>query len=270
MNSRCAQRAFTLIELLLVIVVLTVVAVGTSQFVQFGAQIYTQGNDRAEAVAQGRFLLLRLEKELRNSAPNSLRVNGDGSCLEYTPFKASGSYVNTLPSSPPYDVAVIKLLDGGAFARVQGGDRVTIYPQTSADIYHPATQHSHPLASAPSNNNKLNTWRFNAAFTAESPAKRLFVLDQPVTFCLEGTALYRYSEYGVNQDMASATALQSVGAQRSLLAQDLVNVTQGQRLFTLEALALSRNALVNMRPQMGFNGSETLLFNHEVQLPNVP
>ena len=73
------QNAFTLIELLLVMVIIGILAVSAFSFIGAGVSIYSQGAERQEAVAQARFLITRLSKELRHATPNSLRLSCDNS-----------------------------------------------------------------------------------------------------------------------------------------------------------------------------------------------
>nr|WP_306288422.1 hypothetical protein [Pseudoalteromonas sp. WY3] len=40
--------------------------------------------------------------------------------------------------------------------------------------------------------------------------------------------------------------------------------------FTIEPVALQRNAVLNVNAQMRFNEAEVMNFNHEVHVPNVP
>ncbi|MFT7568977.1 MAG: MSHA biogenesis protein MshO, partial [Pseudoalteromonas distincta] len=136
------QNAFTLIELLLVMVIIGILAVSAFSFIGAGVSIYSQGVERQEAVAQARFLITRLSKELRHATPNSLRLSCDNStsgaciaqqCLEFTPFLSATHYTNYLPTVAPFNVSAVDF-ELNNLTQPQAGDWATIYPLSSADI----------------------------------------------------------------------------------------------------------------------------------------
>ena len=75
-------------ELLLVIVILAIVGAGTMGFISTGTKIFIDGVEREQLVADSRFVIERLSREVRNALPNSQRVAKHGSdhhCLEFVP-----------------------------------------------------------------------------------------------------------------------------------------------------------------------------------------
>ncbi|HSG50997.1 MAG TPA: type II secretion system protein, partial [Rheinheimera sp.] len=68
-------RGFTLIELVITLVVLSILAVGVSSYLGFGARLYSDVAEREQILGQSRFVAERMIRELRNAAPNSVRVN---------------------------------------------------------------------------------------------------------------------------------------------------------------------------------------------------
>ena len=66
------EKGFTLVELVTVIVILGVLAVSTTSFIQFGTKSYTDAVDREEITSTARFVIERLNREVRNSLPNSV------------------------------------------------------------------------------------------------------------------------------------------------------------------------------------------------------
>ena len=62
----------------------------------------------------------------------------------------------------------------------------------------------------------------------------------------------------------------SSGVKRDLLGIYIANNLASDLFFTLDALSLQRNAVLNVNAQMQFNDTEVMSFNHEVHIPNVP
>ena len=274
------QNAFTLIELLLVMVIIGILAVSAFSFIGAGVSIYSQGVERQEAVAQARFLITRLSKELRHATPNSLRLSCDNStsgacsaqqCLEFTPFLSATHYTNYLPTVAPFNVSAVDF-ELNNLTQPQVGDWATTYPLSSADIYDENNNKRLKLSAFNSSTTSaIDEWQFSKAFAQESPSKRLYLLSQPVSFCVEGQYLYRYTNYGFTVNQLDAVSLQiSSGVKRDLLGIYIANNLASDLFFTLDALSLQRNAVLNVNAQMQFNDTEVMNFNHEVHIPNVP
>ena len=87
-------KGFTLIELITVIVLLGILSVGISSFLNFGTQIFVDATNRDEIISTARFSVERLNRELRKALPNSVRATDNGNsidpitrqCIEYTPI----------------------------------------------------------------------------------------------------------------------------------------------------------------------------------------
>lgn len=273
--NRAKRKGFSLVELIIVIVIIGIVSISTMQFIKFGAQIYATSTERDEVVAQARFALLRLSKELRQATPNSIRVQAGNisgqafQCIEFTPFKASSIYVNNPPldTSSAGDLIVIAFNnEDKAFEN----DRVTLYPQSPADIYDLSNNRVRLLSADPveEETNKTQRWSFDNGFAVASPTQRLFVLNNsPISFCVEGDSLYYYQGYDFEVNQPTPSLLHVLdGVKGQLLARYISD----HLAFEFNDASLTRNAIVNIRLAMGFNSSESLVFNHEVHIPNVP
>lgn len=280
------QSAFTLVELLLVMVIIGILAVSVFSFLGAGVSIYSRGIERQEAVSQARFFIMRLNKELRHATPNSLRLTCDNAsngncnvqqCLEFTPFLSSTHYTDYLPTTAPFNVNAVNF-ELNNLTHPATGDWATIYPLNSADIYNENNNKrlrvTDFLASSYDGNtgsSAIDTWQFSKAFSQESPSKRLYLLSPPVSFCIEGTLLYRYANYGFNENQLNAANLQVItGVKRDLLGLYIANNLSSELFFIVEPLTLQRNAIVNIHAQMQFNETEKMDINYEVHIPNVP
>ncbi|MBQ4799472.1 prepilin-type N-terminal cleavage/methylation domain-containing protein [Pseudoalteromonas sp. MMG006] len=279
MQAAKYQYAFTLIELLLVMVIIGILAVSAFSFIGAGVSIYSQGIERQEAVAQARFVITRISKELRHATPNSLRLSCDNNargacsvqqCLEFTPFLSATHYTNYLPTLAPFNVSAVDFALNN-LTQPQAGDWATIYPLSSADIYDENNNKRLKVSAFNSSASAIDEWQFSKAFAEESPSKRLYLLSQPVSFCVEGQYLYRYTNYGFTVKQLDVVSLQiSSGVKRDLLGIYIANNLASDLFFTLDALSLQRNAVLNVNAQMQFNDTEVMSFNHEVHIPNVP
>ena len=104
------------------------------------------------------------------------------------------------------------------------------------------------------------------SFPQESPSRRWFMVSEPVSFCIDGSRLFRYGDYGfhTSQPLPGGGALTEAVPERSLFAQ---GVESGG--FVVVPATLQRNALVQLSLELREQG-EGVSISHEVQLRNVP
>ena len=122
------------------------------------------------------------------------------------------------------------------------------------------------MVSAPDGNNEVTVTMAGAhRFPAASPSSRFYLVTDPVSFCVDGNRLWRYSGYGVLAGQPAPAALPTSMPGRALLAQNVT--TAGP--FTFNGATLTRNAVVGI--DMTFaQGDDTLRVQHSVQVRNVP
>lgn len=267
-------KGFTLIELVTVLVVLGVVSVGIAGFIRTGTDIYVDVVERDQLLSEGRFVVERLNRELGNSLPNSLRVGGNSSiqCIEFVPVLFSSFYFD-IPVSPEDATDSIKVIETTASASeytYASNHSVIVYPTSITDVYG-ANDKRYALDSAPSldpsDNKKLVlTLPSDVLFAADSPSSRAYVIDSPVSYCVTGGQVYRYSGYGFNTSQSTSLT------NGVLMAENVQNDLAGDiqdKPFRISEATLTRNAFVLTLLRFELN-EEFVVFNNEVHIPNAP
>jgi MSHA biogenesis protein MshO len=268
------QQGFTLIELVTVIVILGVLATGISSFLRFGTQSYTHAADRDALISTARFVVERLNREVRNALPNSIRTNGDkNQCLEFVPIDKSVIYLDipVAPEAASNSVDVIML----AGDLSSSTEYVAVYALNSDDIYNKAPGVIEAFSSVANSGNKEQKSTINFAssirFKEESPTERLYFIGSPISYCVENQAIYRYQTYGFDSDSYSSAGkpLSTTNTKKVLMAEYVDNYADTESPFQTSPPTLQRNGLALIRLKFARN-LEEIVFNNEIQVPNVP
>ncbi|MFQ3208705.1 MAG: MSHA biogenesis protein MshO [Colwellia sp.] len=249
---RNKSSGFTLIEMIVVIVILGVLAAGISSFIKFSTQIYTEATTREQLVSSARFAIERLNRDVRNALPNSVRLTNAGECLEFTPIIATTTYTD-IPVAPEGARNTINVIEfDNNFAGTTDIDwSVVVYPLNADDVYDDDNN----------NNNKV----FDVSSISLPADVRTITLDNSVLFA-EDSPTQRL--YFINKKASVKYCLQNNGLSRNdiLMAQD-INTTSSA--FDISPPTLQRNAMVQVHFQFEKN-NETVTFNNEIQVLNVP
>jgi len=270
-------KGFTLIELILVIIILGVMAVGITGFIKLTTQTYLNASERTELLANARFAVERFNRELRNAVPNSIRINENSNteCLEFVPIKASTTYIDipVVPELALSELTVIPFqgIDGNPYqCSSPCADTLTVYPLSSNDVYvnnNQAIAATFPLLSV--NLITVNTWQLalntnsDIHFSADSPTERLYLFSGPVSYCLRDDKLYRYEGYALSNNNYVMPNSDPI-----LMAEYLVPSEVGSS-FSFSPATLQRNGIVEVQLSFEQSGEENV-FNNEVHINNVP
>ncbi|AZQ85764.1 type II secretion system protein [Colwellia sp. Arc7-635] len=263
------QKGFTLIELVTVIVILGIVATSVTSFIRFGTQSYTDASDRDALVSTARFTLERLNREVRDALPNSIRTIGNNDqCLEFTPIDKSVIYLDipVAPEAARNSIEVLMLED----ALSSTTQNIAIYALNSSDIYSKRPGVIETFSSVDNSFNKqvpsIINFTNGVIFNTESPTQRLFFIDQAVSYCIENGQLKRYqgySDYGVTGKPNDSGVLMAE------FIENFSPTTATVVPFKTLPATLQRNAIALIRLKFVRN-SEEIIFSHEIQVPNVP
>lgn len=268
-------RGFTLVELVTVMVLLGIAVVGLSTLLGNMSGIYLQSAQREQLLGQSRFVLERLNRELRDAVPNSLRVSNSGSwsCLEFVPFSAVVRY-RTIAIQPD-TLMTMDVVNLDATFTAAAGQWLLVYPTSPADIYAVSSQkiqlHNTPLLN--DGDNKTTTYRLQFSqtfgFGTASPATRAYLLNSPVSFCALGNEIRRYEGYGLQSSQPVPGSGLSNGA---LMARQISNNLATRPVFELAADTLTRNSLVQIQLELTSeqDSGTVLSYSHLVQVSNVP
>ena len=278
-NTRATARGFTLVELITVIIVLGVVSVGISGFIRTGVQIYADVTERDQLLGDSRFVVERINRELRLAVPNSARVkaNNAGSiqCLEFVP-SAWVSFYSSLSVLPALSTtaSIVEFANNAANFRLKTNDFAIVYPASNVDVYDVNNNKRKVITACTVNVNEdcnedvdpngIAKLTVSGAFEDHSPASRLYIARTAVSYCAHSSGeIYRIED--------SINTTQTVYSFGTLMAENIKNdFTQSNEApFRVYEATLSRNGLVNIL--LAFERNEEIInYSNEVHIPNVP
>ncbi|MCF1427247.1 MAG: type II secretion system GspH family protein [Shewanella sp.] len=275
LRLRIRQTGFTLVEMVVVIIILGVMAVGVTSFVILGTRIFLDSTSVDQVLSQSRFALERMTRDIRNAVPNSLRINSDGSnwqCLEFVPIKAVSSYLSmpVYPDAPDNTGEAIV-----ASVAVNNSMMALIYPLVTADVYANPEASSGKLfalssVSTPVDNITTYTFKRNVQFSESSPRQQLFLVSDPISYCFVAAGssvnLYYYSGYGINHPTQLSPSSMGIGV---LMAQGITNDLASDPPIDIEPATLVNHAIVILTPEFEAVGHK-FKYQQQVQVVNVP
>lgn len=293
------QTGFSIVEMVLAIVISGILALGVINFIGDSVNGLTSTTNRNEISTAGRIALDRIAMEIHNALPNSIRTTvataGGDQCLEFVPIRAATSYINppfTGPGTLSFDVVDFQPSQHG----INGGYAV-IYPNRQNTLYagdigtssgwpnfasRGPIQEIASIAASVSPNQSTVTLTKAHRFQRRSPQQRFFVVEDPISFCVVGENLYRYTNYGFytlqvtdeEEAMVCEVALDQTCLPNYDAAPDKVLITDnidntGLSAFTVAVQTLTRNSLVALEFNFTANG-DSIILNHEILTRSVP
>lgn len=258
------SRGFTLIEVIVVLVLLSIIGSIGSHFIVTAVDAYASADARQKLAQRARVTIEQLSRELRLAVPNSARVSASGNCIEFLPSIAAGFYTSPVatPSNAKAETSTVETRGLSAFAGV--AKYAAISPFSSSELYsldNPSAMAAVSSISTPPSATVI----LSAAhtFVRNSAQQRVFIAADPIRFCMSGDTLVRYSGYG----LFTASLMDAPpGGLSSLMAHQ---VTSGSTAFALSPGSEDRNTIVRIDLQFSSAG-EMVRTQHQVGIRNVP
>ena len=278
-STKFNAKGFTLVELITVIIVLGVVSVGISGFIRTGVDIYSDVTERDQLLGESRFVIERLNRELRMAIPNSVRVaqnnSGNIQCIEFVPSQWVSFYtsLSVVPDTST-SATILEFANNPVGFQLAAGDFGIVYPTDNADIYD-VSEGKRRLISACSDagDGDCSTaddpggtavLTIGTPFAEHSPAGRLYIARQSVSYCANSNGQI----YRVQNNIAPTQTIHTAG---TLMAENLQNnfSNTNELPFSVYVATLSRNSLVHILLAFEYN-EEIINYSTEVHIPNAP
>jgi|GEM_PF-356494 len=282
------NSGFTLVELVIVIVLLGILSVGISGFLSMGSQIFVDVKNRSEIIATARFVIERLNRELRTALPNSVHttlvdasnIDTGIQCIEYIPILTSANYLDIPTQSDNEFRTTLSVISFDAqLLENLSYFQVVVYPSSSAEIQtRTRILNSATIDDTTHVDINNNQWDINftnpVQFPIDSPTSRLYFVKNKVSYCVKADELKRFVGDNPN-DQSNASSANSffLGNNGVLMAEDLFytpsNFTGIDVPFTLLHATQYRNSTALIKLIFKKN-EEVVVFNSEVHVPNAP
>lgn len=258
---------YTLIELIMVIVLLSIVATVSVRFVGLSTQGALDTGARQLRALQSVVISEQLTRELREAFPLSVRSNG--SCIEWLPMEAGTNYLGLSTTDNIDQIDIAAFPDTPFFTN----RRVVVYGYGTGQGELYAGGNSGPVSSeisgidntpAPGEPASISL-SASHRFSATSPARRLFLVGQPVSICQGGPGnrfLYRYSGYSPTSGQPNPPS-----GDPEVLSASLTGAVD----FRYLPATLQRAGVVQFTFDLvSADGNEVTTVSQEVQIRNVP
>lgn len=284
-TSRKNNAGFTLMELIIVIIIMGVMSVGIAGFIKLSTQTYLNVTERDELLANARFAVERLNREIRNALPNSMRVDniiisGEvvGQCLEYVPIVTSTVYteIAVAPESAANTLTVIpfKISATVDYACADCGDVVMVYPLDITEVYQDHNNTSgkgFEIANYPATSISEIELKQTGTFAEESPTQRAYIVNSPISYCIDGTTekITRYANYGFTAAQELPPNIVTSPALKSSLMAQNTSFNENDLPFSVTPPSLQRNAVVQIKLNF-VRGLEEVVFDNAIHINNIP
>ncbi|MDQ2821252.1 MAG: prepilin-type N-terminal cleavage/methylation domain-containing protein [Pseudomonadota bacterium] len=289
-----SSHGFTLVEAIVVIAIIGIIGAIVAVFIRLPVQNYADSVARAEITDEADLALRRMARELRLALPNSIRVNADGSAIEFLMTRTGGRYLaleDSLATTYPVldfvngakTVTLLGELSAKPSQQIVAGDYFVVYNLGSgmapADAWgFSGTDRNIARIGAIAGNvltladNPFST----QSVTLPSPDRRYQIVSSPVTFACARAGdnflvLTRYAGYAINPNQVNPPT----GATSASPLTRRVNNCAGLFAYDTAAGSAQRTALVSITLELATRTlpgapAETIRLVDQVHVDNTP
>lgn len=249
------NKGFTLLEMVIAMVVLSIIMIGMGSYIAIGVKGYTNTVDRERLQSQARFLIARMTKEIRHATPNSLSISGsvanNNRCLSFYPIVSSAIYYADLPNND-LELNISPFNPDNKMIWGNDGWKVAVGFATAAQ-YQNSNIVIDSINAANSENktqaDNLLQLTLSNLITTSSPGKRLYLYQHKISYCQVGNTIVREVNNGDGV----------------LMAENIVNFMPKVQMAGLNSSAIALIGIKFRDPKT----NEIADYNHSVQVLNV-
>ena len=258
------QCGFTLVEMIVVMVIVGILAALGGVFIARPIEGFVDLSRRAALVDAADNALRRMQRDIRQALPNSIRIAGGGQWLELLHTTEGGRYrargPNNILDFTQADADGFDVL-GALGSAPAAGDALVIYnlaaTGTAGNAYYGDNRRT--VAAGAS----TTSIRFSptSPLPLASPYQRFYLVDEPVSYGFNAASgtLERHAGYAI-----AASQSTSPGGTTSVMAEHVSGCT-----FTYHPGTPQRSGLVTLRLTLTDAG-ETITLLHQIHVENAP
>jgi MSHA biogenesis protein MshO len=289
-------KGFTLIELIIVMVISSIIAMIGSQVISRPVTAYANLGQRTQLVDAADALLKKMIYELRAAFPNSIRIGCSGKCIEFLRTVDGGRYRRSAPGNVlSFDQST---LDVNGF-EVLGDLSTAASITTSSNADHCRTGNAHCLVIYNTGQTNYDAYKLDnvatisnvtgpstviqfsfpvgkVAFPAASPGQRFHIVDTPISYLCDDTGsktITRYQNYPITADHSdvdsSAEILAFAGTTSALVTNKVSSCN-----FSYSTGSSARSALLTIRlilsENMTSGNTESISLLQQAHIINTP
>ena len=265
-------RGFTLIEAVVVIAILGITTAAVAVFIRLPVMGYVDTVRRAELTDTADTALRRITRDMRLALPNTVRVAGGGTAVEFLITRTGGRYRGAQTDVGTLDPLDFNSADSsfdvvGPQVQIAAGDKIAIYNLglPGSNAYAGETLRNYQGVGGIVGNIVITPTA--VPFPFASPGNRFQVVEGPVSYVcdLANSRLMRYSGYPI----AAIQSVPPVGVPAGGSAV-LANHVSAPCVFTYDPSAVAqRNGLVTLQLTLTDTGESVNLYE-SVHVSNVP